>query len=144
MKRDKGCRSLQKKSQASMEYLVIVGFVMVLIIPMLLIFYTYSDRTEDQIVSNQINKIGNKVSDAAEAMYYLGEPSRTRIKAYFPNKINNITIGNNEIVFTVRTKQGEDEIVIYTPVAIQGSLDFHSGHHNIDIRSRGSYVEITD
>ncbi len=127
-----------------MEYLVIVGFVTVLVIPMLLIFYTYSDRTEDQIASNQINKIGNKIADNAEAMYYLGEPSRTKIKAYFPKKINNITIGNNEIVFYMRTKEGEDQTVIYTPIPIQGSLDPHSGYHNIEIRSRGSYVEITD
>lgn len=132
------------KAQVSMEYLVIVGFVAVIIIPMLLIFYTYADRTEDAIISNQIQKISLKISDAAESMYYLGEPSRTRLKAYFPNNINNITIGNNEIVFIMHTKNGVDHIVVYTPIPIQGSLDTHRGYHNINVRSRGSYVEITD
>jgi hypothetical protein len=51
-----------------MEYLVIVGFVAVIVIPMILIFYTYADRAEDEIVSNQILKMGLKVSDAAEAV----------------------------------------------------------------------------
>ena len=127
-----------------MEYLVIVGFVAVIVIPMIIIFYTYADRTEDEIVSNQIQKIGFKISDAAEAMYYLGEPSRTRIRAYFPKNINNITIGNNEILFIANTKNGLDHIVIYTPVPVQGDLDFHAGYHNINVRSRGTYVEITD
>ncbi|MBW2966938.1 hypothetical protein KY362_00470, partial [Candidatus Woesearchaeota archaeon] len=82
--------------------------------------------------------------DAAEAMYYLGEPSRTKIRAFFPKNINSITVGNNEITFIVHTKEGEDHVVIYSTVPVQGSLDAHSGYHNINIRSRGSYVEITD
>jgi hypothetical protein len=127
-----------------MEYLVIVGFVTVIVIPMIIIFYTYADRTEDEIISNQLQKISIKVSDAAEAMYYLGEPSMTKVRAYFPKNINNITIGNNEVVFIVRTKEGLDHIVVYTPIPVSGSLDTHSGYHNINVRSRGSYVEITD
>lgn len=135
---------LKSKAQVSMEYLVIVGFVIVIVLPMILIFYTYADRTEDEIISNQIQKIGLKVGDAAEAMYYLGEPSRTRIRAYFPKNIYNVSIGNNEILFLAHTKEGIDHIVIYSPVPVAGSLDAHSGYHNINIVSRGSYVEITD
>ena len=133
-----------RKAQVSMEYLVIVGFVAVIVIPMILIFYTYADRAEDEIISNQVLKIGLKMSDAAEAMYYLGEPSRTRISAYFPKNIENISIGNNEILFIVHTKEGADHIVVYTPVPIDGTVDTHAGYHNINIMSRGSYVEITD
>jgi uncharacterized protein (UPF0333 family) len=135
---------LNRKAQVSMEYLIIVGFVAVIVIPMIIIFYSYADRTEDEIISNQVQKISLKISDAAEAMYYLGEPSRTRIRAYFPNNINNISIGNNEITFIMRTKDGIDHIVVYTPVPVLGSLDPHSGYHNINIRSKGGYVEITD
>ncbi|NQU79185.1 hypothetical protein HQ545_05445 [Candidatus Woesearchaeota archaeon] len=127
-----------------MEYLVIVGLVAVLVIPMILIFYTYADKTEDEIITNQLQKIGLRVGDSAEAMYYLGEPSRTRIKAYFPKNIRNVSVGNNEIVFIVNTKSGLDHIVIYTPVPIQGDLDIHAGYHNIHVRSRGNYVEISD
>lgn len=134
----------KRKAQVSMEYLVIVGFVAVIVIPMIIIFYTYADRTEDEVISNQVNKIGLKIGDAAEAVYYLGEPSRTRIRAYFPKNINNISIGNNEVTFIVHTKDGVDHIVIYTTVPVQGDMDTHSGYHNINIRSRGSYVEITD
>lgn len=123
---------------------MIVGFVAVIVIPMILIFYTYADRAEDEIISNQINKIGLKVGDAAEAMYYLGEPSRTRIRAYFPKNIHNISVGNNEILFVMSTKNGLDHTVIYTPVPIDGELSIHSGYHNINVRSRGSYVEISD
>jgi len=132
------------KAQVSMEYLVIVGFVAVIVIPMIIIFYTYAGRTQDQIISNQVQKIGLKIDDSAEAVYYLGEPSRTKVRAYFPKNINSVTIGNNEIVFSVNTKQGIDQIVLYSTVPVSGSIDFHSGYHNINIQSRGSYVEITD
>ena len=135
---------LARKAQVSMEYLVIVGFVAVIVLPMILIFYTYADCTEDEIISNQVQKIGLKIGDSAEAVYYLGEPSRTKIRSYFPKKISNISIGSNEITFIVNTKEGVDHIVIYTQVPVSGSLDTHSGYHNINIRSRGSYVEISD
>ena len=127
-----------------MEYLIIVGFVAVILIPMVIVFYTYADNTEDAIVSNQINKISLKIADNAEAMYYLGEPSKTKIKAYFPKNIEDITIANNEVVFTVKTKSGSDEVVVYTPINITGSLDIHSGLHNILIEAKTSYVEISD
>ena len=126
-----------------MEYLVIVGFVAVIVIPMIILFYSYADRTEDEIISNQIQKISLKISDSAEAMYYLGEPSRTRLRAYFPKNIDSISIGNNEVLFVVKTKEGLDHVVVYTPVPVEGSIDTHEGYHNINIRSRGSYVEIT-
>jgi hypothetical protein len=127
-----------------MEYLMIVGFISVILIPMMIIFYTYTGNTEDEIISNQIHKIGLKIGDTAQSMYYLGEPSRTQIKAHFPRNINNITISSNEIVFFVNTKNGVDEVVIYSPIALQGGLNPHSGYHNINIRSRGTYVEIAD
>lgn len=127
-----------------MEYLVIVGFVAVIVIPMMIIFYSYADSTEDEIISNQIQKIGMKVADSAESIYYLGEPSRTVVRAFFPKNIRNATIGNNEILFIVNTKSGLDHVVVYTPVPIQGSLEVHSGYHNINVVSRGTYVEIED
>ena len=134
---------MKKKAQASVEYLVIVGFVAVIVIPMIIIFYTYAGRTEDQIISNQLQKIGLTIGDSAEAMYYLGEPSRTRLRAYFPKNIQEVTVGNNEIVFVVRTKQGDNHVVIYTVIPVSGSMNAHSGYHNINIESKGSYVEIT-
>ncbi|MBW2999985.1 hypothetical protein KY339_04895 [Candidatus Woesearchaeota archaeon] len=135
---------MNKRAQISMEYVTIVGFVAAILIPMMIIFYTYSDQTEDQIISSQVDKISKKVADAAESVYYMGEPSKTTIKAYFPKNIENITVGNQEIVFFVHTKNGIDEVVTVTSIDINGSLTSTSGIHHIDVQSKGTYVEISD
>lgn len=127
-----------------MEYLMIVGFVAAIIIPMTVIYLTYSDQTEDQIISNQVANIAKKVGDTAETVYYLGEPSKTRVRAYFPQNIDNISIMGREIVFYVKTKNGVDEVVISMPVNVTGSLSQTSGIHNIVVEAKGEYVEITD
>lgn len=133
-----------RKGQLSMEYLTLVGFVVVIIIPMTIIYITYSDQSEDQIVSNQVDSIAKKIGDTAETVYYLGEPSKTRIRTYFPQNIDNISIAGREIVFYVRTKHGVDEVVISMPVNVSGTLEPTSGIHNVIIEAKGNYVEITD
>lgn len=127
-----------------MEYLTIVGFVAAIVIPMTIIYLTYSDQTEDQIVSNQVSNIAKKIGDTAESVYYLGEPSKTRIRAYFPDNINNISVAGYEIVFYVSTKNGIDEVVVSMPVNVTGTLTPTAGIHNIFIEAMGSYVQITD
>ena len=91
-----------------------------------------------------MQKISKKIVDAAESTYYLGEPSKTSLKTYFPNKIQNITIGNRELVFFIKTKNGLDEIVILSQVDINGTLSVSSGIHHIDVESKGSYVLISE
>lgn len=132
------------KAQVSMEYLIIVSFVVVLIIPMLVMFNKYSDETEDNIITSQANQIGRKIVDAAESVYYLGKPSKNTLKFSFPKDISNITIGNNELVFFMKTKVGVDEVVIYSPVNITGALSVNRGIHYVVIESKGDYVNIID
>ena len=135
---------MKKRAQISMEYLTIVGFVAVIILPLLIIYTNYSGSTEDQIISNQVGNIAKKVGDTAESVYYLGEPSKTQVRTYFPKNINNITVSGREIVFFVKSKNGIDEVVVNMPVNVTGSLSSSAGIHNIVIESKGSYVLISD
>jgi len=136
--------SLRARGQLSMEYLTIVAFVAAIVLPMMVIFITYSDQTEDELVSNQVASIAKKIGDTAESVYYLGEPSKTRLRTYFPQNIDNITVGGREIVFFVKTKAGLDEVVVSMPVNVTGSLSPTSGIHHISIEATGFQVQITD
>ena len=127
-----------------MEYLTIVGFVMVLLIPLLVMFYNFRSESSDTIVSNQINQVGKKMTDTAETIYFLGEPSKTVIKTYIPAKVKSITIGNNELVFNISTRAGTDQMVFFSSVNITGTVSITEGQHNIRIESKGAYVEIAD
>lgn len=134
----------KSRAQVAMEYLIIVGFVVIITLPLVIIFQTHSKETTAEITSAQIYQISKRISDGAETVYYLGEPSKLTIKTYFPSSIESVSIGSNEIVFNVRADGREDEIVIYTPINVSGNLSTHEGVHYVTIESKGGYVWISD
>jgi len=128
------------KAQVSMEYMMIVGFVAVITIPLVLIYYAYSSDTSDQINANQVDQVAKKIVDAAESVYYLGEPSQTTIKVYIPNNVVQATIGNREVFFKIKTKSGISDIVQVSSVDIGGALPATSGIHYITIKATETQV----
>jgi len=142
LNRKKDCK--KSRGQVAMEYLIIVGFVAVLTLPLVIIFQTHSQETTAEINSAQIYQISKRISDAAETVFYLGEPSKLTIKTYFPSGIKSVLIGDNEIVFDVRAAGRSDEIVIYSPINVSGNISIHEGVHYITIESKGGYVWVSD
>lgn len=131
------------KAQTSMEYMTIVLFITVTLIPLVLLYHSQYEGTNEQIRSNQADQIARKIVDTAESVYYLGENSKTSIKVYMPTGVENITVSGREIVFTVRTRYGPDEVVRVSNVDITGSIPSEMGIKTITVESKGSYVEIT-
>jgi len=133
----------EKNAQVSMEYVIIFGFILFITIPLILIFYEHTESTNDQIITSQVDKIVKKIVDNAESVYYLGEPSRTKIKVYMPNNVEQIILENYEVLFRVKTKSGISDIAHTSAVNISGSVSTHPGIHYITIESRGNYVWVS-
>ena len=136
--------SKMKRSQVAMEYMIIVAFVAIITLPLVVIFMTQSDETNDDVKSNQVYLIAKKIADAAESVYYLGEPSKTTLKIYFPESIFLTSVGNNEITFRMKTRNGVDDVVVMTAVEVNGTLPSTAGIHYIKIESKGDYVWIEE
>ncbi|PIN78445.1 hypothetical protein COV14_03375 [Candidatus Woesearchaeota archaeon CG10_big_fil_rev_8_21_14_0_10_33_12] len=132
-----------KNAQVSVEYVIIVGFILFITIPLILIFYEHTSSTNDQVITSQVDMIAKKVVDSAESVYYLGEPSKTRIKVYMPTNIENVTIDNYEVVFKVKTKSGVTDISQPSSVNISGFISVTKGIHYISIESKGDYVWVS-
>jgi uncharacterized protein (UPF0333 family) len=136
-------KKMNKKAQVGMEYMTLVVFITAIILPLILLYHTQYEGTNEQIRGNQADQIARKVLDAAESVYYLGEPSKTTVKVYIPEMIESINITDNEIVFYMRTRQGIDEVVRYSPIKINGSIGPSHGIKYIKVESKGSVVQIT-
>ena len=130
------------KAQVAMEYLILVGFVLAVIIPLVIIFYNESENINLQVKTQQVYAIGQHIIDKAESVYYLGEPSKTRLKAHLPDSIDQIIIQNHTLLFKMRTKQGLSDVVISSKVNITGSIPKTVGLHFITIENKGNYVSI--
>jgi len=81
-----------KKSQSSMEYLIIFGMALFLITIIGGVFFTYSNQSKNKLDQEQLDLIGKKIISNVEQIYFYGEGNRIPFKTTFPDKIENFTI----------------------------------------------------
>jgi len=131
------------KSQVSIEYLMVMGFVVVITIPLLLIYFTYTSDSKDEIISSQVLQIATKIVDASEKVYSLGEPSQTTIKVYIPAQIVNASLKDREVLFNVSSRAGISQIVQVSSVELTGELPVTQGLHTITLKAKAGNVDIS-
>jgi uncharacterized protein (UPF0333 family) len=131
-----------KRGQAAVEYAILVGFVMVLLIPLIYLFYSQSSDTSVQVNSQQLRLVGQKIVDNSESVFYLGEPSKLSFKIYIPENIKQVDVTGHSIIFTTSAGPGESEIVIPSNVNLSGTLPRATGSYTITVESKGDYVAI--
>jgi len=136
-------RKSLKKGQSSMEYLILLAFIMGITLVLVLLFQTYSQETMDTIRMKQLDQVARKIIDSAEKVYYLGEPSKITVKANLPANVKSVHIGNKEIYFIVSTAQGDNELVYATKINVTGTIPVNEGIYEIKVESKGNYVQIS-
>jgi len=102
-----------KRGQISIEYLIVVGFVVFLVIGILSVAIFYASGIRDQIRMNQLSNFANKIIFNAESVFFAGEPSKVTITAHLPEGVTKIDIredppgsGEYVIVFNIETNSG--------------------------------------
>lgn len=134
-----------KKGQFSVEYLLMMGFTMLLLLPTIILFVTESQNIRYDISASQATQIARKIADKAEEMYYQGEPSKTTLKVYIPTGVFEIRCANNTIAVSLLTPDNaEQEILQFTAINITGNFSTSSGIYYIEIKSEGDFVSVKE
>ncbi|MDO8740018.1 MAG: hypothetical protein Q7J54_00400 [Candidatus Woesearchaeota archaeon] len=131
---------MKKRGQASTEYMIIIGFVALVLIPLIVIFYKQGASTKDQITTSEADQIAKKITDAADSVYYMGEPSKMTLKLYMPENVKEISFSGREIRFKVATANGMTDITSVAATNMMGSIDNSQGIKFIVVEARGDYV----
>jgi len=131
------------KGQIAIEYIIIVGFVLVVINIFLLAYFQYSESSTKEIELLQISKITKKLVNSAENVNAYGVPSKTTLTAYFPNNIQNITFQNG-ILFIYKSKNGLSYISESSLINITGDISPGSGIKHITIKATSEGAEIME
>ncbi|MFA5174470.1 MAG: hypothetical protein WC438_04790 [Candidatus Pacearchaeota archaeon] len=134
---------INKKSQVSIEYIIIMGFVTIVIIGLLGIAFVYSGSIKDRLKMTQINNFGNKIISTAESVFYYGEPSKATISVYLPENVEQIEISENTLFITYQGSSGIDKIAFSSEVPIEGTLNSISGVKKIEIIAEESRATIS-
>ena len=132
-----------KKSQVSIEYLIIVGFVTFVLLSILAVAFLYSGTIKDQIKITQLTNFANKVTSSAEAVFYSGKPSKTTITTYLPEGILSASIVENSLLFSIQTSSGVNIISFSSNVPISGTLSSTPGIKKIQITAQDDKAEIS-
>jgi hypothetical protein len=132
-----------KKGQISMEYMVVAGFVIFILIGILGIAMFYSNSIKDGIKVYNLNNFGDKVTSSAESVFYAGTPSKATITAYLPDSVQQITIEDNSIVAYIQTSSGVSITSYRSEVPISGSISSTSGIKTLTLSAETDHVSIS-
>lgn len=134
----------RKRSQISVEYMVIIGFVTLITIPLILIYHSFVQDSGDEITSTQVQQIAQKIADTAESVYYIGEPSQTTLNINMPDMVVGVNLSAGyEIVFKINTGSGTADIVQGSSVNITGSLPVNKSSYAITLMAKSDHVEVS-
>ena len=134
----------QTNAQVSVEYMMLIGFTTIITIPLIIIYQSFIQESNENISSTQINQVARNIVDSAESVYYLGEPSQTTLKVNMPANVALANLSSSqEIVFKIRTSLGMSDIVQKSAVNISGSLPIKEGAYTITIKAKSNYVEVS-
>ncbi|USN45286.1 MAG: class III signal peptide-containing protein [Candidatus Woesearchaeota archaeon] len=141
---------MSRRGQISVEYLIIIGLSLALLIPAVMLFMNYANTSTDDVVSSQINRIGNALVDQAFSVYTFGEGSWTTLTLTFPERVDRLVInGGNELVISVFASGGVSESIFFSEVDVTTvgcsppgpcELAIHQGKNFIKVESKGDHV----
>ena len=104
-----------KKSQSSLEYMLVIAITFAIIVPTTYLFYSYSKGSSEEIKDSQIINIGNIIIDTAQTIFYSGQGSKATLELNVPDNIESATIiDSRELVFKLITSVGVSDIVFFS------------------------------
>lgn len=128
-------------AQVSMEYLMVVAFVFIVIMPFLVYFVTQSNSSAGDISSAQVSQIARKLVENAEKVYAFGEPTTLTLQVYMPANVESVAISGREIVFYTG---GSSTAVEMFPMNVSGNFSVGEGIHRIRLQAVGGAVVISE
>jgi len=132
-----------KKSQAGVEYMIIVGFVTFAIMSVLILAMLYSGQIKDKVKINQVESFAIQLLNSAESVFFAGEPSKTTISLYLPEDVKEINITSNYLIITTQTSTGENKRAFESKVPIQGTISTSEGIKRLTLKATENYLSIS-
>jgi len=134
---------IKKRGQVSVEYLVVVGFVTMVVIGILGVAIVFSGTIRDRIRITQIDNFANKVISVSESVFYAGEPSKATVFGELPEGVTDIEISENSLIVSVSTDTGQNKLMYVSKVPMQGSISPGGGTKKVSVVANEDYVEIS-
>ena len=132
-----------KRGQISIEYLILIGFVVFIVIIMIAVSLQYTSGIEDRLKQNQINAFANKIVNSAEIVFFAGEPSKITLSVYLPRGVDSVTVNTDEIVFNYNLTSGSNVRAYGSDVPLTGSITNWDGVKSVELLAQETSVAVS-
>ena len=131
------------KSQAAIEYLIIVSVAFMILIPLGVYvnqsLIGYRDNNKISKAWNTVKKLGQ----SADWVYSQGPPAKISLEVYIPDDLEEVSIDNKNILFRVRTSAGISDVFYVTVPSLNGTIPSNSGYYFVSLTAFADYVNIS-
>jgi len=124
------------KAQVSTEYLVIIGVILVVLIPL---FYYAIHEANDNIRINEAGDVVNTLAQKADTVYALGKGTRDYAWVTIPTGIKNTIVSNTTLQLSFSSL---GDVTAYTRVNVSGNIPSTPGTYRIVIEALDNTVFI--
>ncbi len=134
----------RNKAQVSMEYLLVFGFTMLLIVPLITVYISQQENIQTDVAVAQAERAIREIISTSEELYYMGVGSQKTVSINMPPRIIGVVIGENYVLFDMRGRSGAITVSQSTRANINGSIDTYEGKHTLVFKNVGDRVEISE
>ena len=129
------------KAQVGIEYLVVVGIIFLIIVPLTLIYLKYSGESSYAVTTSKVDLISNEIVNAANQVNVYGQDTQVKLTVDFPEGVQSDVTQGKEITFIILTKDGQSVEIAKVADVIFSTVTYDSiiaGKHDIIVKSLGS------
>lgn len=129
--------------QVSIEYMLIIGFMLAVLVPLLVLYNDTQRSTQASLAEGQVLRFANTIRDAAERVYYAGPPAQETLLLTLPEGVVSATFDNTTILYTVYGVNGPYDIAVDGLAPLTGTLPTRQGRHRVIVLAEGDVVNVT-
>ena len=136
------------RGQVSNELLVVIGFILLILIPLLYIMLLKMDAIRADLALLQFHFSVARISFLVNAIGHMGDGSAMITEIYIPDTVDAAEITEHEIIFTLLSAGQKNEVVRTTQFPMEdeeGFLDENigSGKYRVELFNEGGTVIIS-
>lgn len=124
-----------ERGQVSIEYVVIMGFLLLLIIP--LTAYSFIEVKRSTQMNNAEDTV-NTLANAADEVYALGPGSKKYVQITIPGGVTQSSVSNREVQFKMTIFGGTSDVFAPTKAELEGAIPTTSGPHRIYVEMQAN------
>lgn len=131
------------KAQTSLEYILIVGFSLLVVGVLWTTSVSDMDNTQWELNLASAKNSVNRIANTADIAYVHGSPTQIYLSVDFPSNIENVYIQGNSVTLELRWKGFLRNISAYSDTNLTGQISPVSGRHKLLVAA-GDVINISE